>query len=157
MLKSTTKAQWDAIGIVFIVIILAIAMLYVAMQQKDNTVNNKQDLIDSHLSQSLLNSIMESTTDCNTEMYRVIEDCYGRNDICETDSCVHAADKIKDILKGTLEKWGRPYRIYADSADVRLLDLSQNCSRFDEKVSSGLFFIPTTTGTIVVTLDICKL
>jgi hypothetical protein len=145
----------EIIGLAIILILVVVGLLFFAYSNQ-RKVDPKQDLIDTQMSQSMLNAMMQSTTDCGPDLFRTLQDCYGKNDLCGGDSCGYAESKIAEIMEGTLNKWKKPYMFYAEADGERMLELSEECSDLSEKLSTGLYFIQEDEKTIIVSLNICK-
>ena len=146
----------EIIGLVIILLLVVLGLLFFAYsnQRKANT---KQDVVDTQMSQALLNAMMQSKTDCGPELYRAIQDCYDKNDLCDGNSCEYAKTKVSDILAGTLGKWKKPYQFFTDREGDKKIEFSDSCNVLSEKLSTGLYFIQDDDSTIIISLNICKI
>jgi len=155
-LNSTTKAQTEIIGIVIIVIILLIGFFYMMLSNKQT--ESKQDIEDAHLSQALLNIIMQTNSECGPEYSIIIQDCFGKNEKCPgMNSCSYVSEKVQEILDSTLGKWQKPYSFYVTRESNKKMDINYvGCNEFKEKSSLATAIISDTPN-IVVNLGICKI
>lgn len=144
----------EMMGVALIVVIIVIGMFFVLFSKKTD-VDSKEDILDSQLSQGLLNAMLSSETACGNDFSEVVKDCYGRNTLCK-DSCMYIHEKAAEVFNGTLEKWGKPYRFYTERKGDRKIILEKKCTQFSEKSSIGIAMINYRSDVIVVTLEICK-
>ena len=115
-MKENKKSQTEIIGVAVIVLILIIAGFFMLSQRLKKRVSQADSFIDPKLSQSFLNSLMNTKTEKNVIFADIIKDCYSnRNDLCSSkdvkDCCEYAHDTIKNALEATLGAWKKPYRL----------------------------------------------
>ena len=153
----TKKAQAEIIGFVVIVILVVVGIMFMLFLNKDDGIDDKADLFDSQLSQSMLNVISRTHAGCGTELTNLIADCFEEKNICEVDSCELATEELNILMQDTLILWGKPFHLFATQRDLNKLDIiNGECDHFTEKSSSGYIFISSEDYDIVLTLDICK-
>ena len=149
----------DILGLVLIVIIVVMGLFFLMIASR-TTNETKVDLLDSQLSQSLVNVMLQATTDCGQSFIKIVEDCYGRNNICgSVNSCDYISTKSKEILDGTLKKWKKPYRFYISKNNVKKVDIDSDeleCTNLMKR-STGLLLIQDKEKVIIATLEICKI
>jgi hypothetical protein len=156
------KGQTEIMGVAIIVIILVIAgVFFLAMRSKN--ASNSQSFTDPELSQSLLNSIMNTKTERYMIVQDIIKDCYSNhNENCRSDTisdcCDYAHQTLTNALNATLGKWQRSYRLTViKGSEKKIEDIPENsgCNDFSEEEQPGIVFIPP-PPLIIVTLEICK-
>jgi hypothetical protein len=156
-ITKTKKSQADIIGFVIIVILIIIGVIFMIFINKNNDLDNKMDITDSQLSQSVLNVISRTKTSCGTKLTNVIADCFEGKSICGVDSCDFASDELTPILKDSLIIWGKSFHLYATQDDIDKINLyNGKCDKTSEKNSPGYIFIHNDENVIVLSLDICK-
>ena len=167
------KGQMEIIGLVFIVILVAIGMLfYVRFGAKTDT-NIKKDFVQKELVTSSLNALIQSRTDCGNLKFEdmikhlasntrtVYCDDYGLKTINPLE---FLNETTTDIFNQTLSKWGKEYSLVvrlslSDDNNVFKISESENfqkiCSR--KRKDSSLFFLPQEfQGKIYINLEICS-
>lgn len=154
MLKfSDKKAQTDIMGLVIIVIIIIIGIFFLVFSSSKK-IDFKQNLQDSQMAQSFLNSLMKSNTNCGVDLIKVVQDCYDGYNICGTDSCDYASEKINYLFNSTLKKWEKPYNFYAKKGTEKKIQLNyDNCDSQKKMAAPGQIVLPSD---IVVTLELCQ-
>ena len=156
-LTFSRKAQAEIVGFIIIVIIVVVGIMFMLFMNKDDGIDNKSNLFDSQLSQSLLNVISRTQTSCETQLSNIIADCFEEKNICDVDSCDLAKEELDNIMQDTLIKWGKPFHLFATQRDLNKIDLiNGECDHFTEKSSSGYIFISSEEYDVVLSLDICK-
>ncbi len=156
------KAQTEIIGIVIIVIILVIAGFFMISQRLKKQSSPSDSFIDPKLSQSFLNTLMNTKTEKNVIVSDIIKDCYSnRNDLCSSsnvkDCCEYAHDTIQNALDATLGEWQKSYRLTIEKNKQKKIDdiSTSGCNAFSEKEQPGFYYVPPPPP-IIVRLDICK-
>ncbi|MBT3720121.1 hypothetical protein HN789_04500 [archaeon] len=156
-MKSTAnKGQAEIIGLVLVVILLVIIIFFILFSNKN--IDNKNDIIDSQLSQSVLNILMRTDTQCGPDFSVIIQDCFNDNSKCPgSNSCDYATFEIKKIFSETLDKWQKPYIFYAKKSSDKKIEFSYGgCTDFKEKAYLATSIISDEPNNIVVSLGICK-
>ncbi|MFH2019900.1 MAG: hypothetical protein ABIJ34_00650 [archaeon] len=155
------RAQTDIIGVVIIVILLIIGGVFMITQRMRASGSQTRSFIDPKLSQSFLNSLMNTKTYKSVLVSDVIKDCFSnRNDLCgeTSDCCQYAETVMSNALTNTLAKWKKPYRLTVtkEGAGQKIQTIATpGCDSFSEKEQPGFYYIPPSPP-IVVRLDVCK-
>ncbi len=79
-MKFTTKAQTETIGFILVVIIVVLVIFFVLLSKK--SFDDKNNIIDSQLSQSMLNTLLQVNTGCGPSFSVIIQDCFNDNSFC---------------------------------------------------------------------------
>lgn len=164
-LRFQKKAQTEIIGLIIIVIIIVIAGSFFFIRAMRPVESNQGAYENPKMSQSFLNTIMNTKTEKNVIVSDIIKDCYSpaKNDLCgsstTSDCCNYAYATISNALKHTLKEWGKEYRItirkqgYANKIDD--IFSSDKCHENAPQGQPGFYYIPPSPP-IIVTLMICN-
>jgi hypothetical protein len=155
------RAQADIIGIVIIVILLIVGGVFMFTQMMKPRASASQSYIDPKLSQSFLNTLMNTKTYKSVIVSDIIKDCFSnRNDLCgQTSSCCeYAQATMTNALSATLGEWQKSYQLTVtrEGSSQKISTISAGgCNQFSEKEQPGFYYIPPSPP-IVIRLDICK-
>lgn len=165
-LRFQKKAQTEIIGLVIIVIIVVIAGSFFFIRAMKPPESNQASFENPKLSQSFLNTLMNTKTEKNVVVSDIIKDCYSpaKNDLCgsstTSDCCNYAYATISNALDYTLGKWGKEYRLTIrkqGSADkIEDFFSSDECNENSPQGQPGFYYIPPSPP-IIVTLIICNI
>jgi len=161
------KAQMEIMGLAIIIILLALAMLFVVqfviLRQPSDI---KKTFTHKELAANTVNTLLATTTDCRElPISQLLEDCAdGGNIPCPTgNSCSQAEEAIEQILAKTLDEWNKEYYMTVKVAkdtiagpfgNILKEDIPQQCP--GEKItSSPCCILPTGAGQMIINLDIC--
>lgn len=156
------KSQLEMMGLVVIVIIIAMALLFViqfVLTKQPSTL--KKTYTYTELAANTLNAITKTNAvGCkNQEITQLLQDCassggYRGQIICDdgTDSCLYVNRTIGDMLDNTLKKWNKAYNFTADKTFISITNGDCQGER-QQKV----YPIPLPGGSepMLVTLSIC--
>ena len=149
------KAQMEIMGLAIIVVLVALAMLFVVrfVVLKSPT-EIKKTFTYTQLSANTLNTLLKTTTGCKgQDVTQLLQDCAAsENIICEdgNSSCYFVNKTINGILEQTLVKWNKEFVFNATLTDISFVKGSCLGER-----QSKLYPIPTDAGVMIVRLDIC--
>jgi phosphomevalonate kinase len=157
------KSQLEMMGLVVIVIIIAMALLFViqfVLTKQPSTL--KKTYTYTELAANTLNAITKTNAvDCNNqEITQLLQDCasaggYRGQIICDdgiTDSCLYVNKTIGEMLDNTLKQWNKAYNFTADKAGISIAN--GNCSGERQQ---KVYPIPLLDASepMLVTLSIC--
>lgn len=177
------KAQMELLGLAIIVVIVTIAMFTVltfVVSKPPRLLHAR--FVEKELAQNMLGGMLKTTArDCKQlSLGDLLQDCgnyesTGGSILCENGqySCQYMEEDIGELLNQTLYNWTFSYRLraFTSSPDNPLIPSDAylrvignninifnpwNCHDLDEKEAPGVQPIPLDTGTLMVTLDICK-
>jgi len=146
-------------GLVFIVLLVAIALLF-ALQflvlKGDSRV--KETFTREQVGENSLNSFLLTTTTCDgLSVTDLLQNCASYKDIsCDgKNSCDFVASLADELFNQTLVKWGRKYNLTAVAGNQRLLDVIHVGCPGERDAS--LYPIPSLVGgdQIFITLHVC--
>jgi hypothetical protein len=165
--KTSSKlGQAEMFGLVFIVFLIAIALVLVIQSEinrKPTTL--KQSFEKSEIATNTINTLIKTRTrDCNRlDIGDLYVDCAKSPEspkiFCETgeSSCDYSARATKGILMETLEVWKKKYllNVSVDGRQIeRLSFMSEDfCPLQDRKVESVP--LPLNPGTLTIEMWIC--
>jgi hypothetical protein len=159
------KAQMEIMGLAIIVILVALAMLFVVqfivLRQPSEI---KKTFTHKEMAANTVNTLLSTTTNCRQlSISQLVQDCAeGGYLICPDDpnnpnsnSCTYSRDIIQQILAATLDEWNKDYYLTINVKNENVLNpFGQQCP--GEKISSSpCCILPTGAGPMVINLDIC--
>ena len=153
------KGQMEIMGLAIIVILLALAILFVVqfviLRQPTDI---KKEFTHEQLAKNTANTMLLTTTRCrDMPLKDLLEDCAEGGYIqCPSgNSCTYSKDIIEDILADTLEIWNKDYylTVKVGSEDI-LLPFGKPCPG-EKTTSHPCCALPTGYGQLLLTLDIC--
>ena len=153
------KAQTEIMGLAIVVILLVLGMTFVIRFMIDKEpIDFKKRYTQAEIASNMLNTFLKSTSrDCNElSMTELLQDCsHTKSIICQNGmlSCDYVEDTAQEVFGKTLETWNFDYelRVFRDIANpIFTLGLACPLSK-----KSKTFFIPTSSGTLSVILDVC--
>ena len=156
------KGQMEIIGLAVVVVIILIAMLiavrFLAFKKPDSA---RAGFVSAELASNTINTFLEiAAVECSkAKMSELIQDCaQGTERICSNGkgACEFVRNAADEIFTKTFKKWKTKYKfiVYVD-INSPFVDLESGCTANQEKVSET-FFVPVTSATVSVRLDICK-
>jgi len=161
------KGQTEILGFAMVVLLITVGMLFViGFIVLSEPSNIRQVYVDKQLAVNLNDAIISSTSSCkNIEFERLIVDCAGAKEIrCggSMNSCDFIQDNLENVIfLETLDKWYMEYRykIYTKT-NPKLVQIPRDNTDYENKCKSdiepGIFYLPSTRGTVFVRLDICS-
>ena len=157
------KAQMEIMGLAIIVVLLMLGVLFairfVLLAPEENIAFEFKE---SQLAANTLSVLLQTHTDCHAAtMAALLQDCATTASLrCPTgNSCGHAKMLIKQLFAETLDTWNRDYDFSIKGTrrveDIRITrgNCGPDVPRESEAKSSPL---PTTSGTIILTLRLCR-
>lgn len=160
----SNKTQMEIMGLAIIVILVAMAMLFVVqfIVLKEPT-ELKKTYTYSELAANTLNAMLKTTTACkDQDITRLLQDCAAYPPdgliVCNGGSCDFVTGAIKEILNQTLVTWNIAFNF---TTKIKILDKEENVI---PPISQGtcigerqtkIYPIPTAAGPMIVRLDIC--
>jgi hypothetical protein len=155
------KAQMEIMGLAMIIILLALAMLFVVrfvvLRPPEDI---KKTFTYETLAQNTLNTMLLTTTECGDRpVLRLLIDCAEGGFIqCpqSTNSCTYSQDVIEEIITHTLEEWNKDYYLTIKIGDDDiLLPFGSPCPG-ESTTSHPCCVLPTGYGQLITTLEICS-
>lgn len=169
------KSQMEVLGLTIVVILMAVAMLFVVGKMVNRPVSEtRQSYLDQQIAANMLNSLLKTSTDddCRgADFTELFQDCasnypgFIRCTPSHIPSCDYLEDKINNtILRNTTIRWRIPHRIIAqvEGQDDPILELSyKDCSPDTigytyQHMETKLSPIPTDVGTLNIEFNICS-
>jgi hypothetical protein len=155
-LRKSKKSQMEIMGLMVIIILVALAMLFVIQFVVVREATDiKKTYTHSELATNTNTALLKTTTQCKgQDINQLLQDCAGGESInCNgKGSCAYVAEAIEGILDQTLKEWGKAYRFTVKSGNQDVISpiTSGNCEKVD--IEPGINPLP---GGIIVRLDIC--
>jgi hypothetical protein len=158
------KGQTEVLGFAMVMLLVSVGMLFIVgfiILREPSDI--KRVFTDKQLAVNMNDALLSSTSGCKgIEFERLIIDCAQYQEIlCDTSntisSCSHIETAMRDIFTNTLEKWGKGYKyqIYFEGMDP-MIHLNSGDGACNGDLEPGIFYLPTTKGTVFVRLDICE-
>ena len=164
--KNSKKAQMEIMGLAIIIILVALAMLFVVQfvilkPQPDI----KKAFTHKELAVNTVNTLLATTTECrDLSLSQLLKDCAEGGVIQCTGgslSCEYARSIIEEILTDTLDVWNKDYYLTVTVQEQQqdqdvIPPLGEPCPITIEKItSSPCCILPTGAGPMRMNLDIC--
>lgn len=162
-MRARRNAQMEVMGVAIIVVLIAIALLFVISFKVNSASSAKNTQVaygSEQLGTNFLAAALKTTVCPKYTVEDLIAACAKGNGLsCSGNACAEANATIQTITHKTLDPWGTGYRfniIYPSSAFM--LVANNSCAAQSPKYKPGIFFIPLyeTGQTITVQLDICR-
>ena len=163
------KSQMEILGLVFIVIIVIMGMFFMISSSLKKEDSVKSSYLSTEISQNLLNSMFKANAISSLTIADCVIDIRETDNKCGSSSLDYSRDALKKMLEETLGKWGRSYRLTitdatvngnniksVDNEEFKPIPEDSDCGPNDEKEAPGFRFLPSSEGTIVIQLDVCK-
>jgi len=160
---NTRKSQTEIMGLAIIIILIALAMLFViqfvVLKEPDDT---KKSFTHKEIASNTVGTMLTTTTECKQlSIGQLLKDCAeGPFITCPTgDSCSYTEAILEDILQQTIETWNKDYYFNVTRTNIEFGNVPdktnpQPCP--GEKItSSPCCILPTGQGPMTITLDIC--
>ena len=150
------KSQMEIMGLMIIVVLIALAMLFViTFLSTQDPSNIKKNYISKELAEKTGTALLKTTTDCKgQDLKQLLQDCStGPTILCENgqSSCTYAYKVIDQITTNSLIKWNRAFNFTVTQGDnLQYQKLNGNCAKTDLKP-----FIQPLPGDMIIKLDIC--
>ena len=160
--KISKKAQMEIMGLAIIIILIALAMLFIVSVVSKPSEDIKKTFTNKQLASNTVNTLLSTTTGCRDglSVSQLLQDCaeggiicclYSNNNQCIENSCVHAEKVIDEILTNTLNVWNKQFELKLPRINRKF---GTSCP--GEKItSSPCCILPTDLGPMKITLDIC--
>ena len=160
------KAQLEALGLVIVVMLVALAMLFTIIfimnnsDDEETTATKHQELANNFIGGMLKTNMIDCKNFSFTELYidcaeSEIIDCDGN---IGGDSCTYLNRSVEKMLNNTLRLWGinYDYTAYSKTYNTRknLTQISYGSCQNKEK-EHGFFILPIDIGTLFIELDAC--
>lgn len=147
-----------AVIVVIILISTVIAVRFLVFKKPDNT---RAGFVSAELASNTIHTFLETTAaDCKkAKMEELIQDCaQGVERICNNGkgACDFVKSAATEIFSKTFGQWKTKYKfsVFIDP-NAPFFTLESQCTEEQEK-ESETFFVPVTSATVSVKLDICK-
>lgn len=152
-------------GLAVIVILLAIAMFFVAKFAMPKQVTEEKQFQQRQAATGFVNTLLAANADCpgsSANFAKLIEEMTAPE--YSTLSCAvdetHLKTSIKAILDETLKVWGYRYNLtieFPDEADTSpgIISIEDGCAGALQEEAAPPFPIPTDYGNIMVVMKIC--
>lgn len=163
------NAQMEALGLVFIVFLLALGMFFmVSVSNKENEKSININPQNAKLEQDMVDAIKNINIKCpnsyikkNIYLSVLIEDLVFKNSIhCDgKSSLVFTESILYNIFNATLVKWEKPFNFTIEKNGEIFINLGNpnfNCSMEDVGYK-GFQAFPTSVGIVEMNLKICAL
>ena len=153
------KGQMEMMGLAIIVILVSLALLFGIRFAISKGADRKETFTQEQISENMLNALMLSTTKCGgNDMTELLQDCAGLNDTgCgRYDSCKFFNETARGILDGTLDGWGKNYRLTVVSSTRTISSVASGECR--GSLDQSEYPIPSKVGgpTLFATLQVCE-
>lgn len=152
------KAQMEILGLAIIVVLIILGVLFGIMVLRKKAPELRQEFEQKTLAVNYINTLLGTTTDCYKVTFReLIQDCAqgGSMQCSEGNSCIYTRTKFIEILQQTLTKRKQDYVLtLTGPGDVNTITQGslQKCTG---EVKPGIQYIPTSSGTVTIKLDLC--
>ena len=156
------KAQTEIIGLVIVIILVILgATFFIRYMMYKEPMEYKKEFTQAELASNMLNTFLETTSDCNGITYtmsELLQNCgQGGGIVCggNPDSCEYVKDAAEKIFEKTLDLWSPnnyEFKVFFDEDSPKIY-LGNPCAG---NRKSKTFPIPTSSGTLSVRLDICR-
>lgn len=156
------KSQMEIMGLVIIVILVALAMLFVIqfifLQETSDV---KKTYTHTQLAANMLNSITKTTSkSCKSQdLTKLLQDCaayrsQGGLIVCDdgSKSCGYVENAIGEILDDTLNTWNKAYNLTADAAQI---SFAEGSCRGERQTEIYPIPVPELSTPMILRLDIC--
>jgi hypothetical protein len=166
------KAQTEIIGLAIVVILLILGSTFVIkFIIGTKPPEYKKDFTQSQLASNMLNTFLETTAkDCPYKMKDLLQSCGSNtNIICDKAQpniapCDYVKQEAETIFKNTLfdtniHVWMTQYYLSfypPNNQEFHLSSLSSSENPCKTDKESDMYTIPTKSGPLSVTLDICS-
>lgn len=149
-------AQIEIMGLAMVMILIIVSMAFATKFLVEEPIGYKKQFAHAEMASNTVNAFLGTTSDCNgLSMAELLQDCSkDKSIICDgEDSCNYASAIAQQIFMETLEKWnvGYAFKVF-NGKNAQIIVLGKNCP-LDKK--SKLFPMPTDSGVLFVSLDIC--
>lgn len=152
------KSQTEIMGLAIVVILIILGMtFFIKFKLNVEPVDYRKPFLYSQIASNTLNTLLKSTSaDCNgLSITELLQDCsHGNSIFCGSmSSCEYVEETTDEILNKTLGEWKMEYEfvVYKQKSEP-IIELGKPCQ--GEKKSKH-FFIPTSSGTVTVRLEVC--
>ena len=162
-MKKNKKAQMEMMGLVVIIVLAALAMLFVIQFifiRETTTVQKTYS--HTQLAANTLNAITKITArDCKgQDLTELLQDCaayqyQGGLIICNdgsTKSCEYVQVAIKEIIENTLDVWNKQYNL---SIDLAKIEFSNGNCRGERQTKIYPIPVPQLDEPMLLRLDVC--
>ena len=155
------KSQIDLAGLMIVMLLIAIAMIFIIKFQAPNETNaHKKEFAQTETASNMLSVFLASTSrDCNhLSMAELLQDCSRDLNMlgikcAGMGSCDYVGQEAKEIFGKTLEEWKVDYEFKAFKDEENpIIHLGKKCGA---NKKSKTFPLPTNPGILYVRLDIC--
>ncbi len=107
------KSQVEIMGLIVIVILMAVAMIFVLQFTISKQPASIKTFSHAELAENMLTTLRYTTTECNSlTMSELFKKCVELEPgLCPNGEnyCLFVQNKVNYLFGETLEKWGRPY------------------------------------------------
>ncbi|MBI4145003.1 hypothetical protein HY493_02250 [Candidatus Woesearchaeota archaeon] len=153
------QGQMEILGLAVIVVLILMGVLFaIQFVLKAPAAQIEQQYKESQLAAGLLTTMLGTTSDCRgASVTELLQDCavFKSLECPHDDSCGEAGYAINTMLSGTLQQWRRAYRFRIKGA-YNAEQIAASWGDCSGEIESNTNPVPTTVGTLQVTLDLCR-
>ncbi|MBU0980829.1 MAG: hypothetical protein KJ709_08550 [Nanoarchaeota archaeon] len=161
------KAQMEILGLAFVIMFIAVGMLFVIKFVLMPSESPRQDFTRTQLAYNTINALLHTDSECAGMSFRdLLIACADGSEVTCGDTldpvCTYAANTIKDpILTSTLDAWEFEYEFDAytidsvSSDEISIFSNPLSNGECDEWKSARFPLQTQTAGTMFVELKMC--
>lgn len=153
------KGQMEILGLAVIVVLILMGVLFaIQFVLKAPGTQIAQQYKESQLAAGLLTTMLGTTSECRgASVTELLQDCsvFTSLNCPRGTSCQEAQYAIDTMLSGTLQQWKRAYRFKIKGA-YNAEQIAASWGDCSGEIESNTNPVPTTVGTLQVTLDLCR-
>ena len=153
------KSQVEIMGLIVIVILIAVAMIFVLQFTISGKAQSIKTYSYAELAENMLTAMRYTTTDCNSlTISELLKKCAEEElGFCpdSQDYCDFLENEVNYLFENTLEQWNRPYRLTAFVPDGFNLNKTNPNLPCKGERRSATHVLNTDAGLMTIRLDVC--